>query len=73
MKCALSFNAVKLLVGGVLVHGAFGARVITMNPGVKMIRGEQHFFAVADVQLGKIQQINEFSRHKWPLFRYAAS
>src|SRR4029453_18877575 len=40
MKCALSFNAVKLLVGGVLVHGPLGSWIITINPGVKMIRGE---------------------------------
>src|SRR5262245_921915 len=45
MKCAFSFNAVKLLVGGVLVHGTLGSRIITMNPGVKMIRVNSTFLA----------------------------
>src|SRR5438105_11617764 len=40
MKRALSLDAAKLLIGGMLVHGALGARIVAVHPGVKMIRGE---------------------------------
>ena len=52
MKRALALDAVELLVGGVLVHRPLGAGIISVHPGVKLIRGEQHFFAVADFELG---------------------
>jgi hypothetical protein len=70
MKGAYPFDAVELLVCGVLVHGALGARIVAMHPGVKLIRGEQDFFAVADIQLGHAQNIDEFSGrcHDWPPF-----
>ena len=40
MKRALALDAVKLLIGSVLVHRPFGARIIAVHPGVKVIRGE---------------------------------
>ena len=49
MKRTLAFDAIKLLIGGVLVHRPFGAGIVPMHPGVKMIRGEKDLFAVADV------------------------
>src|SRR5262245_41568957 len=40
MKGALALDAVKLLIGRVLVHRPFGAWIIAVHPGVKVIRGE---------------------------------
>jgi hypothetical protein len=42
-------DTVELLIGRVLVHRPFGARVIAVYPGVKVIGSEKHFFAVADL------------------------
>jgi hypothetical protein len=64
VKCALSFDAVELLVGAVFVHGTLGSGIIAMNPSVKMIGAKQYFLAMPDIQFGKIQQINELGGHK---------
>ena len=50
MKRALALDAVKLLVGSMLVHRSLGSRIIAVHPGVKLVRSKQHFFAVTDVQ-----------------------
>ena len=50
MKRAFALNAVELLVGGVLMHRPLGAGIVAVHPGVKMVGGEKHLLAVADVQ-----------------------
>src|SRR5581483_6250050 len=63
VESALALHAVKLLVGGVLVHGALGAGIIAVHPGMKMIRAEQHFFAVPDLEFLDLEDVDEFSGH----------
>jgi hypothetical protein len=63
MERALALDAVELLIGGVFVQGSFGAGIVAVHPGVKAIRGEEHLFAVTDLEFFELQDIDEFSGH----------